>query len=215
MKALRGIKLFTVGFGVASLVAMTACDTTNDGADATAGGGQTDDRAVVAPALQLTDDLDQEDLADCDKSKTPEGEFAPGADIAGIAIVKPDSSIIYAAAQVWDTGGKAGPCQNDFANPDAVLGAPGSATDFLSLNGGILNVTFDGVTPARVGDQIVIYTSTKTTGSQLDGIRAGDSINGMWDNDTLATNIAAKAGGEITLTLSEADAAKQDSATLF
>lgn len=211
MKALRGIKLFTVGFGVAGLMAMTACDTTNDGADATAG-GTTDDRAVVAPALQLSDDLQQEDLADCDKSKTPEGEFAPGADIAGIAIVKPDDSIIYAAAQVWDDGKT---CQNDFANPAAVIGAPGTATDFLSLNGGILNVTFDGDTPARVGDQVIIYTSTKTTGSQLDGIRAGDTINGIWDNDTLATDIAAKAGGEIALTLSEADAAKQDSATLF
>lgn len=212
MKALRGSKLSTLGIGMAGLLAIAACDTTNDADATTGGGGQQDNRAVVAPALQLADDLQQSDLANCDSSKTPEGEFAPGADVAGVGLVKPDDSIVYAGAQVWDDGKV---CQNDFANPAAVLGAPGAAADFLSLNGGILNVTFESTTPARVGDQVVIYTSTKTTGSKLDSVRAGDTINGMWDNDTLAVDIEAKAGGEITLTLSEADAAKQDSATTF
>lgn len=211
MNALRGSKLFTLGLGMAGLLAITACDTTNEDADATTG-GVTDDRAVVAPALQLADDLDQDELANCDSSKTPEGEFAPGADIAGIAIVKPDSTILYAGAQVTDLGNV---CQNDFANPAAVIGTPGNAADFVSLNGGIMNLSFQNNTPARVGDQVVIYTSTKTTGSKLDSVRAGDTINGIWDNDTLATDIAATAGGDITLTLSEADAAKQDSATTF
>ena len=216
MKAVLGSKLFAFGFCAACLVAMAACDTTNEDADATTGGtgGTTDNRTVVTQAIGMVDDLDQEDILDCNKS-TVEGNFAPGADIAGVAIQQEDGTLVFAGSQAYKIGqGGVGACTtNNFDNASAVLGSPGD--DFLSLNGGILTVEFENSTPARVGDSIIIYTSTKTQGSRLDRVEACANVNGLCEPTPLAQDIAATAGGTIELTLSDADVPKADMATTF
>jgi hypothetical protein len=214
MKIMRFGKLIGLG-GVAALLMLGACDVANEDADATGGdasNGGGEERPLVGNAISLVDDTGAEDLIDCEKAKLPDGQYAPGADIEAIVLETQDGAIHPASKQSWRLGDVC--AQNDFADPSAVLGAPGSDT-YLSLNGGLLNVEFEGGTPVRVGDTITIYAAQGTGVSKLSRMDSCENINGFCETDSLFDSIAIQPGEQVDIPMETDDAKKADSATLF